>query len=83
MINTIMPNITTHTHCQVAQVKSSSQNLSKSMAAPTLTEKKMKKHRHTTMAIRNAGFGAKSILINFNKLMFWQKGLWGLIPHSA
>jgi hypothetical protein len=29
------------------------------MAAPTLKEKKMKKHGHTTMAIRNAGFSAK------------------------
>jgi hypothetical protein len=35
------------------------QNLSKSMAAPTLKNKKKIKHENTTMAIRNAGFGAK------------------------
>lgn len=31
----------------------------KSMAAPALTEKKIKKHGHTTIAIRNAGYCAK------------------------
>tara|TARA_Y100000815_G_C13071276_1_gene398258 strand:- start:199 stop:384 length:186 start_codon:yes stop_codon:yes gene_type:complete len=46
-----------HTHWQVAQISRARQNLPKSMAAPALTENK--KHGHTTMAMRNAGFGAK------------------------
>jgi hypothetical protein len=36
-----------------------SQNLSKSMSAPTLKNEEKIKHENTTMAIRNAGFGAK------------------------
>jgi len=35
-----MPTLRNHTHWQVAQSRPSSQNLPKSMAAPTLTEKK-------------------------------------------
>lgn len=37
-----------------------SQNLPKSMAAPTLTEKKMKKHGHTTLCISNSGLSDKT-----------------------
>ena len=48
MIN-IIPNTANHTHWQVAQNSRASQNLPKSMVAPTLTEKKMKKHGHTTI----------------------------------
>ena len=36
-----------HTHWQVAQSSRTSLNLPKSMAAPTLTEMKIKKHGHT------------------------------------
>ena len=53
-----MSNVSIHTHCQVAQGKDASQNLPKSMAALTLTEKEMKKHGHTTLCISNSGFGA-------------------------
>jgi len=49
MIN-LIPNTANHTHRQVAQNSRASQNLPKSMVAPTLTEKKMKKHRHTTLS---------------------------------
>jgi len=36
-----MPTLSIHTHCQIAQkANRTSQNLSKSMAAPALTEKK-------------------------------------------
>jgi len=57
-----------HTHWQVAQSRPASQNLPKSMAAPTLTEKKMKKHGHTTLAIRNAGESADIKVITLSKL---------------
>ena len=45
-----------HTHWQVAQSNRTSQNLPKSMAVPTLTEKK--KHGHTTLCISNSGSSA-------------------------
>lgn len=45
-----------HTHWQVAQSSRTSQNLPKSMAVPTLTEKK--KHGHTTLCISNSGCSA-------------------------
>lgn len=58
------PTLRIHTHWQVAQSNRTSQNLPKSMAAPTLTEKK--KHGHTTLCISNSGFSAilKSKTIN-------------------
>jgi|LSQX01.1.fsa_nt_gb hypothetical protein len=43
------------THWQVAQSHRTSQNLPKSMVAPTLTEKKKKKHGHTTLYKSNSG----------------------------
>ena len=52
------PTLSIHTHWQVAQNSRTSQNLPKSMAAPTLTEKRMKKHGHTTLCISNSGFSA-------------------------
>ncbi len=52
------PTLRNHRHWQVAQSSRTSQNLPKSMAAPTLTEKKMKKHGHTTLCISNSGFSA-------------------------
>jgi hypothetical protein len=52
------PTLRIHAHWQVAQTSRTSQNLPKSMAAPTLTEKKMKKHGHTTLCISNSGFNA-------------------------
>jgi len=36
-----------------------------------------------TMAIRNAGFGAKLKVIAINKICSRLKGLWVQIPHSA
>jgi len=48
-----MTAIRIHTHCQVARkAHRTSQNLSKSMAAPT---HERRKHGHTTMHKRNAG----------------------------
>lgn len=74
----------THTHCQVAQkANRTSQNLSKSMAAPTLTEKKKKKHGHTTMAIRNAGESTDMKVITLNKLTAKLKVKCLEIPHYA
>ena len=52
------PTLRIHTHWHVAQSSRTSQNLPKSMAAPALTEKKMKKHGHTTLCISNSGFSA-------------------------
>lgn len=54
-----MPTLRIHTHWQVAQINRTSQNKPKSMADQTLKNKKVKKHRHTKMAIRNACFCAK------------------------
>lgn len=65
---TMKPVARIHTHWQVAQYSCTSQNLPKSMVAPTLTEKKKKKHGHTTMAIRNAGDIADMKVITLNKL---------------
>jgi hypothetical protein len=53
-----MPTLQTHTHCQAAQASRTSQSLSKSVCFPTHRLLK-RKHDCTTMAIRNAGFGAK------------------------
>jgi hypothetical protein len=53
------------------------------MSAPKLTEKKIKKHRHTTMAIRNAGFCGKLKVTAINIIYSGLKGLWVQIPHSA
>gem|GEM_PF-6791786 len=50
------PSTSIHTHWQVAQSSLTNQNLPKSMADPMLTEKKMKKHGHTTLCISNSGF---------------------------
>jgi len=49
------PNTLIHTHWQIAHSRRAGQNLPKSMAAPTLTEKKMKKHEHTTCGIKHWG----------------------------
>ena len=46
-----------HTHCQAAQASRMSQSLSKSVSEPT--HGRNKKYDCPTMAIRNAGFGAK------------------------
>ncbi len=44
----------THTHCQVAQkANRTSQNLSKSMAAPTLTEKKARAYNKVYISLGN------------------------------
>jgi hypothetical protein len=53
-----MPALQSHTHCQAAQASRTSQSLSKSVSFPTHGQQ-YKKHDCTTMAIRNAGFGAK------------------------
>ncbi len=52
-----LPTLQSHTHCQAAQASRTGQSLSKSVSFPTLGRKK-RKHDCTTMAIRNAGFGA-------------------------
>lgn len=77
------PTLRIHTHCQVAQARRTIQNLSKSMAAPTLKETKKNKHGHTTMAIRNAGFGGNLKVTAINKTCGRLKGLRIQIPHSA
>jgi len=53
-----MPTLNSHTHCQATQGSRTSLSLSKSVSEPTHGRKK-RKHDCTTMAIRNAGFGAK------------------------
>jgi len=53
------------------------------MAAPTLTEKKMKKHGHTTLAIRNAGESADMKVFTLNKLTAKRKVKCLEIPHYA
>lgn len=50
MINTI-PNTANHTHCQVAQSNSRSQNLPKSMTAPTHGRKESTGIQHCIRAI--------------------------------
>lgn len=72
-----------HTHWQVAQTSRTGQNLPKSMAAPTLTEKKMKKHGHTTLAIRNTGESADMEVITINKLFGSRTVKCFEIPHYA
>jgi len=78
-----IPALSIHTHWQVAQTSRTSQNLPKSMAAPTLTEKKMKKHGHTTLAIRNAGVSADMEVISINKLFGSRTLKCFEIPHYA
>jgi hypothetical protein len=53
-----MPTLNSHTHCQAAQTSRTSQSLSISVSEPTHGQKK-RKYDCPTMAIRNAGFGAK------------------------
>lgn len=77
------PLLRIHTHWQVTQSSRTSQNLPKSMAAPTLTEKKMKKHGHTTLAIRNAGESAVMKVVTLNKLCGWLTVKCLEIPHYA
>lgn len=58
-----------HTHWQVAQSSRTSQNLPENMDGLTLTEKKMKKHGHTTLAIRNACGSADIKVTTLNNLI--------------
>ena len=77
-----MPTLQSHTHCQAAQCSRAIQSLSKSVSEPPHGRQK-RKHDCTTMAIRNAGFGAKLKVIAINKICSRLKGLWVQIPHSA
>ena len=61
-----LPTLQSHTHCQAAQAKRTSQSLSKSVSFPTHGRKKIK-HDCTTMAIRNAGESADMKVITLNK----------------
>src|SRR3546814_1820888 len=56
-------------HWQVAQSSRTSQNLPENMDGLTLTEKKMKKHGHTTLAIRNACGSADIKVTTLNNLI--------------
>lgn len=47
------PTLNSHTHCQAAQSKRTSQSLSKSVSDPTHGQKK--KYDRTTLYKRNAG----------------------------
>jgi|GEM_PF-1732595 len=68
------PNAIIHTHWQIAHSRRAGQNLPKSMAAPTLTEKKMKKHEHTTCGINHWGLsGYSSILPRIKFGIFGQE----------
>ena len=78
-----MPTLRIHTHWQVAQSRPASQNLPKSMAAPTHGQKEKIKHGHTTMAIRNAGESADMKAITLNKLTAKRKVKCLVIPHYA
>jgi len=50
--NRIKPPLRNHTHCQVARKDHlTSQNLAKSMAAPTLTEKKAQAYNNVSYVI--------------------------------
>ena len=61
------PPLSIHTHCQVAQkANRTSQNLSKSMAAPTLDERKSTGIQHCIKAIAGEVGKSRSMhLINF------------------
>lgn len=76
------PTLNSHTHCQAAQSKRTSQSLSKSVSAPTHGQKK-KKYDRTTMAIRNASESADMKVITFNKLKAKRKVKCLKIPHYA
>ena len=52
-----MPTLNSHTHCQAAQSRRTSQSLSKSVSAPTHGKKK-KKYDRTTLCISNSGLSA-------------------------
>ena len=51
------PTLNSHTHCQAAQSKRTSQSLSKSVSQPTYGWKK-KKYDRTTLCISNSGLRA-------------------------
>ena len=61
-----MPTLRIHTHCQVAQGSRTYQNLSKSMVAPTLDERKSTGIQHCIRAIAGEVVKSRSVhLINF------------------
>jgi len=61
-----MPTLRTHTHWQVAQSSHTSQNLPKSMAAPTHGRRKSTGIQHCIKAIAGEVVKSKSVhLINF------------------
>ncbi len=62
-----MPTLSKYTHCQVAQKANlTSQNLSKSMAAPTHGRKESTSKQHCIRAIAGAVVKSRSVhLINF------------------
>ena len=65
MIN-IIPNTANHTHCQVVQSNSTSQNLPKSMAAPTHGRKESTGIQHCIKAIAGEVVKSRSVhLLNF------------------
>ena len=76
------PPLQSHTHCQAAQAKRTSQSLSISVSFPTHGRKK-RKHDCTTMAIRNAGESTDMKVITLNKLTNKQKVKCLEIPHYA
>lgn len=78
-----MPTLRIHTHWQVTQSLPASQNLPKSMAAPTHGRTEKIKHGHTTLAIRNAGASADMKAITLNKLIGKRKVKCLENPHYA
>ncbi len=78
-----MPTLRIHTHWQVAQSRPASQNLPKSMAAPTHGRTEKIKHGHTTMAICNAGESVDMKVITINKLIGKRTVKCLEIPHYA
>lgn len=68
----IIPNTPNHTHWQDAQSLPASQNLPKSMAAPTQGRRKSTGIQHCIRAI--AGKGGKIKVCTFNKLWWWRTG---------
>ena len=77
-----MPTLQSHTHCQAAQARRTSQSLSKSVSFPTHGRKK-RNHDCTTMAIRNAGESADIKVNTLNKLTAKRKVKCLEIPHYA
>lgn len=78
-----MPTLRIHTHWQVAKSRPTSQNLPKSMAAPTLRQKGKIKHGHTTKCINHWAVSAGFKVITLNKLSSGLTGKCFEMPNAS